>query len=258
MNKTLLKQALLFKDELPQHSKVKKIYELAVEFQNTNGCFFLESKRRQRAKVYDFAKFFEFISDVLLNGKSINSFEEIEDILNASTRQENIYASGDSKNSIVKVFNNVVVYQVGDENPMLYKNHLEIKPKGKILAVENGETFLNIFPTMSKFGFNEFVYLGGNSNKATRDFLKDKDVVFFLDYDIFAIHIYDSFTCKKKEFFRHPDLEKIFSNDRLCNEELYRKQLKNIPSYHDELHWLLELIKRYNKVVEQEVFNDSH
>lgn len=258
MDKILLNQVLLFKNGSPQHSKIKKLYDKALEYQALNDCFFIESKRRDSAKIYDYSKFFEFVSDCLLDRKTINSFEEIEKILNANSRKENIEASGDSKNSITKVFGSVVIHQSGDSNPVLYKSYHEIKSTDKILAVENGETFLNIYPIMSRFGFNEFIYLGGTSNAGTREFLKDKDVVFFLDYDIAAISIYDSFKCKNKKFFKHPNIENVFNNKKLLNEKLYRKQLKNIPSNHDELGWLLELIKNNNGVIEQEIFNDTY
>lgn len=261
LNKTLLKQALLFQKEDPQHSKIKKLYELALDFQSRNKCFFLESKRGQRATIHDIDKFFEFVSESLLNNIGVSSFGEIKTIFEAtSSREEAAKVTGDSKNSITKVFGGVVIYQKENENPVLYKNYLDINTKGRILAVENGETFLNIYPIMSKFGFNEFVYLGGFSNTATKEFLKDKDVVFFLDYDIEAIRIYDSFTCKKKEFFKHPNIEKEFQKEQkeARNEELYRKQLKNIPNEHNELNWLLELIKNNSLVVEQEVFNDTY
>lgn len=258
MNKALLNQALLFQNESPQHNKIKKLYELAIEFQNMNDCFFIESKRRERAKIHNINKFFEFISESILDGKNISSFEEIQNILNADSRQEAIETSGDSKNGITKVFGSVVIHQIANNNPVLYRSYCEIKTKGKILAVENGETFLNIYPTMSKFGFNEFVYLGGMSNTATRNFLKDKDVVFFLDYDIEAIRIYDSFQCKSKQFFKHPEVEQAFNNKKILNEALYRKQLRNMPSTHYELEWLLKLIKDNSAVLEQEIFNDTY
>jgi len=258
MNKSLLNQVLLFHNESPQHARIKKLYALALEWQNINGCFFIESKRGSRATIYDINRFFEFVSESILDGKTVTSFEEIRDILNVNSRQEAIETSGDSKNSIIKVFGSVVIYQIGNENPVLYRTYHEIKSKGKILAVENGETFLNIYPTMSKFGFNEFVYLGGMSNTATRNFLQDKEVVFFLDYDIEAIRIYDSFKCKSKKFFRHPKIEQLFGNKKIINEKLYRKQLKNMPSDHDELGWLLKLIRNHSAVLEQEVFNDTY
>jgi hypothetical protein len=122
-----------------------------------------------------------------------------------------------------------------------------------LLAVENGETFLNIYDTASKFGYDQYIYLGGMSNSATREFLKDKNVTFFLDYDIEAIRIYDSFECRSKHFFMHPEIEDYFANEKYRNEALYRKQLFALPTSHPELQWLIDLIKQHSAVIEQEV-----
>ncbi len=252
MNKSLLKQALKFKDNSPTYSQVEKLSIEAKVYQSENDVIFLYAKYKERTQILNKELFFEFISNrILQNDGIVNSFEDIEKIFNAQTRQENIKASGDSKNSIVRVFDNVVVYQIANNNPILYKNHSEIKVKEKILAVENGETFLNIYSIMSKFGFNEFVYLGGFSNTSTREFLKDKDVVFFLDYDIEAIRIYDSFNCKSKSFFIHPEIENYFKNNN--NQKLYLEQRDKLPEKHAELQWLLNLIDEYSAVVEQEI-----
>ncbi|MBN2782430.1 MAG: hypothetical protein JXQ66_04250, partial [Campylobacterales bacterium] len=103
---------------------------------------------------------------------------------------------------------------------------------------------------MTKYGFENFVYLGGFANTLTREFLKDKDVVFFLDFDIEAIRIYDSFECKSKKFFRPDDIEDYFQN--YSNQTLYKKQRKSLPDAHKELDWLIKLITKYSVVVEQE------
>jgi len=252
MNKTLLRQALEFYNNNPTHSQIENLYKVAFDYQRENNCIFLKSKRGQKASILDEDLFFIFISEEILeNSKKISTFREIENILKATTREDNIEASGDSKNSIVKVFNKIVVHQLENNNPIIYKHSGDIKTNGKILAVENGETFLNIHSIMSKFGYSEFVYLAGFSNLATQKFLKDKDVVFFLDYDIEAIRIYDSFKCKTKEFFKHPDIERYFKI--YGNKKLYLHQRKSLPTSHKELKWLLELIRNNNVVVEQEI-----
>ncbi|AKF24661.1 hypothetical protein YH65_04125 [Sulfurovum lithotrophicum] len=204
----------------------------------------------------DWEKFFLFLSEIGNNGKSISSFEEIEQLLSSTqSRKENIENTGDSKSRYILVFDGVVIFQHGDEEPRLYKNSDEIIVNDTpILAVENGETFLNIYDIASRFDYDQFLYLGGMSNSATRKFLKDKDVTFFLDYDIEAIRIYDSFKCRSKSFFKHPKLENYFSNAKYRNEELYRKQLSSLPSTHDELQWLIDFINQYSAVIEQEVF----
>ena len=251
MNKSLLRQVLKFKDNNPPHSQIKKLYQLVFEYQKSENCFFMKSKHQQKAEILDYEQFFKFVSEELLNGKKVLDFEEIENILNTSSRKENILATGDSKSNYMRVFDKVFIYQKGNNDPVLYRNIDDIKPENKILAVENGESFLNIYPIMSKFGFNEFVYLGGFSNTFTKNFLADKDVVFFLDFDIEAIRIYDSFKCKSKSFFKHPDIEIYFGDNG--NQELYLNQRHSLPEKHTELQWLIELIKKNSTVVEQEI-----
>ena len=78
----------------------------------------------------------------------INNFEDIEFLLEESiSRKESIEKTGDSKEYFAKVFDKVILFQIKDENPILYKNFEDINfdENEKILAVENGETFLNIF-----------------------------------------------------------------------------------------------------------------
>lgn len=252
MSKSLLHQALKFKDATPRYSEVEKLCALAKKYQLQNDTVFIYAKYRERAKILNVELFFEFLSNgILENDAKIKSFDDIQKILYATTREENIVATGDSKNSIVRVFDNVVVFQSKNANPVLYKNLEDIPFSKEIVAVENAETFLNIFSLMSAFGYESFVYLGGFSNSLTREFLKDKDVVFFLDYDIEAMRIYDSFECRNKSFFRHPEIESYFQT--AGNQKLYLKQRAALKETHDELDWLIKLITQYSVVVEQEV-----
>lgn len=251
MSKSLLNQALKFKENNPTFSQIEKLYREAQIYQTHNDVIFLKAKPRTKSEIVDIELFFEFISEHILQSVTVTSFEDIENIMQAKTREENIATSGDSKNSIVRVFDNVIIYQKANTHPILSKEIQDIQTQGPIVAVENGETFLNIYPLMSRFGFQEYIYLGGFSNTLTREFLKDKSVVFFLDYDIEAIRIYDSFTCKSKSFFKHPDIESYFQNHG--NQKLYLKQRAALPNKHTELQWLLDLIKTYSVVVEQEI-----
>jgi hypothetical protein len=256
MDKTLLKQAQKFYNNTPTFSQTKYLNELAKQYQKENDLYFIELKLRQKSKVIDWEKFFLFLSEMGNDGKTISSFEDIERLLSTTTtRQENIENTGDSKSRYISVFDGVVIFQHANEKPKLYKNPDEIMLNDTLIfAVENGETYLNIYDIASKFGYGQFVYLGGMSNRATREFLKDKSVTFFLDYDIEAIRIYDSFECRSKSFFRHPEIEKYFANTKYQNEELYRKQLSALPIKHNELQWLIDLINQYSAVIEQEVF----
>jgi hypothetical protein len=183
----------------------------------------------------------------------IESFEQIEKILNSKTREEQSQASGNTKTRYIEVFDNVVIFQQNNNNPQIYKTFPIIKDEEIILAVENGETFLNIYNKMTEFGFSNFVYLGGFSNTVTREFLDDKNVVFYLDYDIEAMRIYKSFNCKTKKLFMHPQIEEYFKNTK--SNELYFKQRKNMPTRENleyELIPLWDLINKYSTVVEQE------
>jgi len=256
MDKTLLRQAQKFQDNTPTFSQSKYFNELAKSYEKEQAKVFTHIRFGQRSKILDWDEFFLFLSETGNDGKSISSFEDIERLLApTTTRQENIENTGDSKSRYISVFDGVVIFQYGNEEPRLFKNTDQIIVGGTpILAVENGETFLNIYEIASKFGYGQFIYLGGMSNRATREFLKDKNVTFFLDYDIEAIRIYDSFECRSKSFFRHSELENYFSNTKYQNEELYRKQLSSLPSTHNELQWLIDLINRHSAVIEQEVF----
>ena len=256
MNKRLLNQALKFKENTPTYSQTTHLNELAKQYQKENDLYFIELKLRQKSKVLDWERFFLFLTEVGNDGKTISSFEDIERLLApTTTRQENIENTGDSKSRYISVFDGVVIFQHSNEEPKLYKNPQEIGLNNTpILAVENGETFLNIYDVAAKFGYEQFIYLGGMSNSATRVFLKDKNVTFFLDYDIEAIRIYDSFKCMRKNFFRHPEIENYFTNTKYQNETLYRKQLSALPTKHDELQWLIDLINQHSAVIEQEVF----
>ena len=255
MDKTLLRQALKFQN-IPTFSQTKYFNELVKAHEKENGKIFTHIRFGQKSKILDWDEFFSFLSEKGNNGKIISSFEDIESLLApTTTRQENIENTGDSKSRYIKVFDSVVIFQYGDEEPKIYSDPSKISiGKNTILSVENAESFLRINSTMAKYGFDQFIYLGGMSNSATREFLKDKDVTFFLDYDIEALRIYDSFECRVKSFFKHPNIAKYFSNARYRNEELYRKQLSSLPESHKELQWLINLIKEYSAVVEQEVF----
>ena len=256
MNKILLNQALKFKNNTPTSSQTKYFNEQAKQYQAENNLYFVDIKYGKRSQVLDWDRFFVFLSEVGNDGRSISSFEEIEQLLvPTKSRKENIENTGDSKSRYISVFDGVVIFQDSNEEPKLYKNPQEIVLKDtSILAIENGETFLNIYDIAAKFGYEQFVYLGGMSNSATRAFLKDKNVTFFLDYDIEAIRIYDSFKCRSKSFFRHPEIENYFANTKYQNETLYRKQLSALSPKHDELQWLIDLINQHSAVIEQEVF----
>lgn len=256
MNKSLLKQALKFKDKNPTNTQIKTLIQLVSEYQKENELYFFNIKHGQKPEITDEVEFFKFLSEI--NNLIINSFDDIEFYIeDVASRKESIEKSGNSKEYYSKVFDKVVVYKRSDDNPILYSdiNQISIIENKQILAVENGESFLNIYQIMSKYGFEQFVYLSGFPNNLTKEFLKDKDVVFFLDYDIEAIRIYDSVKCKSKQFFKHPNIEKYFDNEKYLNKKLYKEQRNRLAEYHAELQWLINLINKYSGVIEQEICN---
>jgi len=252
MNKiSLLKQALKFHNDTPTHSSILKFYNIISKYEEEHEIFIIDSRSGKRAEIVNYIAFFEFISDI--TESKIESFEQIERILNAKTREEQSQVSGNTKMRYIEVFDNVIIFQENNNRPELYKEPPYISSDDVILAVENGETFLNIYSKMSEFGFSNFVYLGGFSNIATRKFLEDKNVVFYLDYDIEALRIFKSFNCKTKKIFMHPQIEEYFNKTK--SNELYLKQRKNMPEKNlieNELIPLWNLIKNYSTVVEQE------
>lgn len=254
INKSLLRLVLLFEDDNPVFSDIEKLYNVAYKYQQKNDLYFFKAKKRSRAEILNYDAFFEFVSSELLNGKVVKGFEDIKQIFSAQTREENIKASGDSKNSIVRVFDNVVVAKKSKEiAQLLQKKDLVLLDEiDGFVGIENAESFLNIESNLSNFKYDTFIYLGGYSNSLTREFLKDKKVEFFLDFDIEGMNIFESFECKEKSFFIPKNIEELFREHP--NTELYKKQIKNLKqNYDSKLKNLEILIKKHNTVVEQEV-----
>lgn len=233
MNRVLLAQALRFKDQTPNNKQIEALFKSVRDYQESNELFFLDVKYGQRPKIIDRELFFEFLTYEC--GLTIDSFEDIESLLEESaSRKESIKKSGNSKSSYHKVFDKALLFQQGESHPKLYIEHRQIVVEGEILAVENAETFLNIYPIMARFGFKNFLYLGGFPNKLTQEFIANKELVCFLDYDIEAIRIYDSILCKKSHFSNIQILNTISNSRRtkrkhstLNSEQNYQQNIMN-------------------------------
>ncbi len=127
------------------------------------------------------------------------------------------------------------------------------------VAIENGETFLNIDKYTNYFKAEYFVYLSGYANTLTREFLKSKRVDFFVDYDIEGMNIYESFECESKSLYIPDDIEKYFEGDKYHNTSLYKKQRDRFKkSYSKEANIIVDLIQKYNTVVEQEIIYEAY
>ncbi len=257
--KKIIKQALLFKEDNPTYSKIKELHKQVLEYQQDNEVYFLEAKRGLKSFIKNEEEFFTFLSQLL--GVSICTFEELEKMLQVESRSENIKNSSDSKSNFIKIFDQVVVVKKKGEVSKLYREDelYELVDIDSFVAIENGETFLNIDKYAKYFQVEYFVYLSGYATTLTRSFLKLKEVEFYLDYDIEGMNIYESFECKKKTLHIPENIEQYFAGEKYHNVELYKKQRKRLKKrYSQEASVIIELIKRYATVVEQEIIYEAY
>ena len=259
MNKTILSQALLLENNNVPSSKIKELHKLALKYQSENEIYFLYVKRGAQSTIKNQEFFFRFLSET--QSVIIKSFEDIANILNTSSRIDNIKFSGDSKSNFVRVFDSVVVVKKRGEIAKLYQiaDLHKLERIEHFLAVENGETFLNIDKIADNFDEDYFIYLAGYANTLTRNFLKAKEVTFFVDYDIEGMNIYESFECKRKRLHVPKEIESYFLNKNYNNAALYKKQRARMKeNYSKDVLHVIELIKKHNTVVEQEIIYETH
>ena len=247
-SRTLLTQALKL-EKKATFSQVKKLVEVAREYQKENDELFLKAEARKEVKLLDGEGFFRFLSEV--SKVRVKSFEDIQDYLNAKSRAENIIFSSNSKSKNIHPFFQTLLIKKRGELPKLYKKEdlktLQIK---KITAVENGESFLNLDEKM--FDSEFFIYLGGNASTMVREFLKPLEVEFFIDLDIISLNFYEDFKLKSKSLYIPKDFDNLLK--RFGNEELYKKQRSYLrKTYSKEIQKLIKFIIKYKKVLEQEV-----
>lgn len=256
-HQTILKQALLFNQEPPPtHSKIKQLYNKAISFQEDVGAVFIYSKARTTAKIVDETLFFQFLNELVPN-QTIESFEDIASYLSPSlSRAESIEKQGDSKSHYAKVFNQTLLYKKRGFPAQLFTlkdiAHIETI-KENILTIENAESFLNIEENRYFGSFEHFIYLGGHANNLTREFLQTRKLLFFVDFDIVSMNIYDDFQAKDKRLFIAEDLE-VYFEQRQKNQTLYQKQRPYLrESYSPNAQRVIDLITKYSAVVEQEL-----
>ncbi len=259
MNIQIINQALKFENNNPTFSEIKELYSLAVEYQQENNCFFLDAKRGQKSYIKDKQLFFEFLN--ITQSINTKTFNDLNTLKNPRSRAQNIELSSDSKNRYLKVFDNVLILkQTNSPIQLLQKDDLHILNKiESFTAIENAETFLRVQNYLEHFKNSNFIYLGGYSNHFTREFLSSKDVEFFLDFDIEGMNIYESFNCKSKSLHIPKNLDTFFKNKNFGNVDLYKKQISRLKeSYLPESIKIIELIKMYNTVIEQEIIYETH
>ena len=256
-NKTILKQALLFQDEQkPTYSKIQKLYESVIQYQELYTCIIISAKPKQRAKLLDEELFFRFLNEQVEN-KTINSFADLESYLSPSqSRNESIQKQGDSKSYYSKVFHKTLLFKKAHQTAQLF-THTDIsniQNIDHIVVIENAESFLHIEKSSYAFPYTNYIYLGGQANTLTREFLSTKTLLFFIDFDIVSMNIYEDFICYKKELFIPHDLEQKYFIKNEPNHTLYKKQREYLrEKYGDEASKVINLIKHYHAVVEQEL-----
>ena len=190
-----------------------------------------------------------------LNEKLFNEFVEwyLESLtIKASSKKEAVIKNQNSKKGSLHTTENLIIHRKKNQKPIIYFNEF-LNTKNKIVAVENFESFLKI--DFSLFKEDDFIYLGGFGNRFVREFLKDKDVLFFVDFDFFGIEIYNSIECKNKEFFIPENLEELIKN--YGSNELYKNQVFKKKHLKTDANTkkVYDLISRYSKCLEQEILD---
>jgi hypothetical protein len=170
------------------------------------------------------------------------------------SKKESVEVYGDSKKKNLHTSDLIVVLREKYKNPIIYCNDFpEIK---KVVAIENFESFLKV--DFSRFKEEWFVYLGGEANKKVREFLKDKEVLFFVDFDFEGIDIFENFKCRKKELYLPENIEELIKNSN--NQQLYldQKQTGNrLKLTNTNAKKLYDIINKYARVIEQEILDED-
>ena len=170
----------------------------------------------------------------------------------ASSKKEAIEQNQNSKKGSLHTDENIIIYRKKHKRTEIFFKEFP-KIEKKVVVVENFESFLSL--DFDLFEQEDFIYLGGFGKNIVREFLKDKDVLFFVDFDFFGIEIYNSIKCKNKEFFIPKNLETILKEKG--STELYQKQCykKENLKLDNNTKKVFELINKYSKCLEQEIFD---
>ncbi|MEO1923532.1 MAG: Wadjet anti-phage system protein JetD domain-containing protein, partial [Nautiliaceae bacterium] len=174
-------------------------------------------------------------------------FEEYKEF---DSKKELALVYKDTKAKNLHTGNITIIHRKRNNLPQIFYDDCEPQISGRVVVIENYESFLRL--NFDLFEEEDFIYLGGFSNKKTAEFLKDKDILFFGDFDFYGMMIFDSIKCKNKEFFAPENLEELFI--KYPNQKLYLKQ-RFIEERVKKVDILYELIKKHSAIVEQEVLN---
>jgi len=245
----LLRQALKLR-EGATYSELKALVEAAAEYARKEGEMVLYARPRERVRIVDEAAFWRFVAES--TGLRVDSFEALEAALDASSRRENIEATGDSKRTAVAPFSKTVLLRRAGEVPRLYRPGELPFVDGEVLAVENAESFLEAEALAARFDAPWHLYLGGNPNRAVRDFLRQQRVRFFIDWDIVSMNLFDDLECAAKALYLPEDFNALVV--RYGNRALYEKQRYLLRErYGPETAPVIAAIRRRGAVLEQEI-----
>ncbi len=241
--------------ERPAFGEVKSLMVLAREYQAETNDYFVRGGRGERVQLLNEDAFFRFLSETVQ--MPLESFEAIERALGAQSRAENIAATGDSKSSVVAPFAKTLLLRRAGELPELYRES-DLKRLAhirRVVAVENAESFLDFETLDCRFESQAFVYLGGQPNRLTRDFLATKEVLFFIDWDIVSLNFYDDFACEAKSLYVPENFDRLL--ERYGNGPLFLKQRYALrESYSPETAPIARKLEARAKVLEQEIWHD--
>ena len=143
-----------------------------------------------------------------------------------------------------------IIHRKREKLPQIFYDDFEPEISGRVVVVENYESFLRL--NFNLFKEEDFIYLGGFSNKKTAEFLRDKNILFFGDFDFYGMMIFESIKCKSKKIFVPENLEELFI--KYPNQKLYLKQ-RFIEDKVKKVDEVYKLIKKHAAVVEQEVLD---
>lgn len=228
---------------------------LAREYQQEMGELFLLGRRGERVKLVDEGAFFRFLSETLQ--MPLESFETIEKALQAESRAENIAVTGNSKNTAVAPFAKTLLLRIKGELPILYREQeLEkVADLTRIVAVENAESFLAFEVLDRTFDTQAFLYLGGQPNALTREFLINREVIFFIDWDIVSLNFFEDIQCRTKALFVPQNFDTVL--EHYGNKALFLKQRYALrESYSSTVVPIVEKLVDRAKVLEQEIWHD--
>ena len=232
------------KSRIVENSKDRKdLVKLIDEFSKKEDVFrYFVRFRGKEAIVNDEEIFERFIKSIL--GCKFEEFGVVE------SKKELAKIFKDTKVKNLHTSDITIIHRKREKLPQIFYDDFEPEISGRVVVVENYESFLRL--NFDLFKEVDFIYLGGFSNKKTADFLRDKDILFFGDFDFYGMIIFDSIKCKSKEFFVPENLEELFI--KYPNQKLYLKQ-RFIEERVKKVDVVYELIKKYLAVVEQEVLN---